>query len=124
MTMRTPPAARALSAVAATLLAASCASSLHHQAYGSVPAPAIPSVAVTGSPYVYYLFIHCDIRYANFSGHWWEADTPKPKPTAAQGNSEEYGTMTLISATRARFHGNNGDTIDFHPYTATPPPCS
>ena len=132
MTMRARPAARALFLLAApaagilavVLLAESCSGSSHAGVYGTVPAPAIPSNAVTGRPYEYYLYIHCGIRYANFSGHWWEADAPQPTPSAAYGYTEEYGTMTLISTARARFRSDDGDTIDFHPYIGTPPACS
>lgn len=108
--------------VAATLLATSCSGD--QRVYGSVPPPPIPSVAVTGSPYLYYLYVHCGIRYANFSGHWWEADTPQPEPSAAHGYEEAYGTMTLISAEHARFQGRGVPTVDFHPYLGTPPACS
>ncbi|WP_280669098.1 MULTISPECIES: hypothetical protein [unclassified Kitasatospora] len=76
------------------------------------------------SAYPYYLNIHCGIRFADFSGRWWEADTPAPAPTAAGAYTEAYGTMTLIAANHARFQGDGVPTVDFHPYTGTPPACS
>jgi hypothetical protein len=85
-------------------------------------APTIPPVAVLGSTYVYYLDVRCGIRYAAFSGHWWEADTPRPAPMS--GYAEERGTMTLISAGHASFRSDDGDTVDFHPIPNAPVPCS
>jgi hypothetical protein len=116
-------AAPAAGVLAALLLAVSCSGSSGQRFYGTVTAPLIPSDAVTGSPYEYYLYIHCGIRYADFSGHWWEADTPQPAPSEAHGYPEDYGTMTLTSASKARFRGDDGDTIDFHPFPDAPAPC-
>jgi hypothetical protein len=97
---------------------------LSSHAYGVQARPPVPTAAVSGSAYPYYLYIHCGIRFAYFSGRWWEADSPQPTPSAAGANTEEYGTMTLIDANHARFQGNGLPTVDFHPYAGRPPACS
>ncbi|WP_370084334.1 hypothetical protein [Streptacidiphilus sp. MAP12-16] len=112
----------AVATVSTAVLATGCAST--HAFYGVRAVPPTPSVVATGSAYPYYLYIHCGIRFAHFAGRWWQADAPGPAPTAAGANTEAYGSMELIDANHARFLGDGVPTVDFHPYTGTPPACS
>jgi hypothetical protein len=113
----------ATAGLAAVLLSVG-ACSQPHQAYGSQPPPSQPAVVQTGVAYEYYLYVHCEIRYAYFDGHWWEADHPQPTPSAAHDDLEAYGTMTLLDAKHARFSGQGVPTVDFHPFSGRPPGCS
>ncbi|MBR7834726.1 hypothetical protein KDL01_15735 [Actinospica durhamensis] len=115
-------AATTAAGVLVLLCVGGCSSA--HQAYGAQPAPATPTVVATGVAYEYYLYVHCEIRYAYFDGRWWEADHPLPTPSAAHGYPEAYGTMTLVTAEHARFAGQDLPTVDFHPLSGRPPGCS
>ena len=73
--------------------------------------------------YPYYLDIRCGVGYADFSGHWWRADSPEATPSEPDGHFTQYGTMTLVSAVRAEFRRDDGSTLDVHRLAGSPPPC-
>ena len=111
----------ALVLAAAFLAAAGCA---QRPDYGNKPTYSMSAVVAVGTAYPYSLYVHCGIRFAYFDGHWWEADQPRPTPSAAQGEPQVSGTMTLVSQGQARFSGAGIPAVDFHPYHGTPPACS
>jgi len=70
---------------------------------------------------------HCGVRYAYFDGRWWEADSPSQDDPAEGSNPYTgyvAGTMTLVSATAARFDRAHSFTALFHPLSGQPQPCS
>lgn len=112
-------------ATAIAVLSTGCSSSPHridptHPQTG----PASPSPGVS---YPYDLMTHCGVRYAYFSGHWWEADSPTQEDPAKGHNPYTgyiTGTMTLTSQTTARFNLPHTLTATFHPLGEQPQPCS
>ena len=124
-TRRLALAVATVATAASAVLVTGCGQT-SHQAYGVRAVPPTPTAVATGIAYPYYLQIRCGIRFAQFAGHWWEADSPGPAPSAAGTYPEAYGTMTLIDATHARFQGEGVPTVDFHtyPYDSVPTMCS
>jgi hypothetical protein len=80
--------------------------------------PASPAI---GSAYPYNLSVRCGIDYAFIAGHWWQADKPLPAPSDAHGYPYAYGTMTLLSPSRAKFTWPGVPAVvTFHPAATRP----
>ena len=81
-----------------------------------------PKHAVIGTPYPFDLMIHCGIRYADFSGAWWQADPVQLsyRPKKQDWRSLQYarGIMTLVGPNEARFDvPDEGLHVTFRPLT-------
>ena len=95
---------------------------------GPVTAPRTgPDGPVAGQRYPYDLYVHCGIRYARFGGRWWHAEVERPAPPPRPSRDGNYvtGTMTLVSADRARFDSDDPPlTVDFRPLAGALDPCA
>jgi hypothetical protein len=77
------------------------------------------------------LYVHCGISFMRFAGGWWHADPEQAAPPVlpdAQGISVDdgylAGTVTLVTAGRARFVSADGRVVaEFERTEAEPPPC-
>jgi hypothetical protein len=115
----------ALVAAAGMLTVSGCS---HEPVYsGTGPLP-VPASAAIGKAYPYHLSVRCGIEYAYFAGQWWQADKPRPAPSDADGYPYAYGSMTLLSRSRAKFTWPGVPAVvTFHSMAATevsqPPSC-
>jgi hypothetical protein len=113
-----------LAAAAGILTVPACSHPTPTFTYAGVQTAAPQFSPAIGNAYRYNLSVRCGIDYAFFAGHWWQADKPLPAPSDAHGYPYAYGTMTLLSPSRAKFTWPGvPPVVTFHP-TATRPPTT